>query len=104
MGGELKAHAFLKFTAPLPCHERRFYVFIAMLFSYSFIKKKHGFVAILKYLARAVPFETFLWPQSKSFQDCGTREVDSLLETASGELQGLGIKKKIALLCAKQAR
>ena len=36
----------------------------------------------------------FLWPQSKSFQDCGTREVDSLLETASGELQGLGIKKK----------
>ena len=84
---------------------RRFYVFIAMLFSYSFIRKKHGFVAVLKYLWHSsIPFETFLWPQSKSFQDGGTRKVDSLLETTTlglGELQGLGIEKKKLLDCVQ---
>ena len=82
---------------------RRFYVFIAMLFSYSFIRKKHGFVAILKYLWHSsIPFETFLWPQPKIFQDGGTRNVDSLLETTTlRELQGLGIEKKNCLTVCK---
>ena len=102
MGGELSLHLKIPSSPAMP---RRFYVFIAMLFSYSFIRKKHGFVAVLKYLWHSsIPFETFLWPQPKSFQDGGTRKVDSLLETTTlglGELQGLGIEKKNCLTVRK---
>ena len=98
MGGELSTCIFKIPSSPAMPRTTVLCFYCNAIFLF-FYKKKHGFVAILKYLARAVPFETFLWPQPKIFQDGGTRNVDSLLETTTlglGELQGLGIQKKIA--------